>query len=118
MEEHIKLQSILEAVLDNLGTGICVLDKDLRVLYVNKWMQDRFPQTEVGSICYETFGEGKEPCQGCPVLKCLETGKMETSKFLDCPSGRREFFSIDASPIRNQDGQIIGAVEIISSYVP
>jgi len=63
----------------------------------------------IGRHCYEIWHERDEPCEGCPVERAIETGQTQEN-LMRTPDGR--VWQIKGQPVADQDGVIIGAVEI------
>ena len=61
-----------------------------------------------GKKCYKVWERGLTPCQGCPVDRVWKTGKMEKGE-RKSKDGKHWF--INATPIKNDDGEITGIIE-------
>ncbi|MEW6455550.1 MAG: PAS domain S-box protein [Acidobacteriota bacterium] len=107
------MRNILETTQNNLDIGLCTLDLDLCVIQLNSWMKKHYPWIEVGKVCYTSFGDKKEPCPWCPVIKCFKSGKTERSDAMIESPNSRQYLNFIASPIRDRKGEITGAVETI-----
>lgn len=85
-----------------------VLDMNDNVIYMNKAMSDGLGKNMIGTKCYEIIGH-TEPCINCISRKSVFDGSChEKEEFIN---GR--IFSVMSSPIRNVDGKIIAAVEVL-----
>ena len=62
----------------------------------------------VGRKCYQIWAKREIPCEGCPVEKSWQTGKVERQE-RQTPDGR--FWLVTGMPVTNSQGEIIGAVE-------
>ncbi len=67
------------------------------------------PEQLVGRRCYDIWHQRDEPCEGCPVLRALETGRPE-HKEMTTPDGREWF--VRGYPVRGENGQVVGVVEV------
>ncbi len=67
------------------------------------------PEDLVGKKCYEIWQQRDTPCEGCPVEEAIEKGEL-TSAEMSSPDGRVWF--IKGNPVRDEKGNIIGAIEI------
>ena len=67
----------LESILENIGEGISIQDKDLRVLYQNKAHRNLIGP-HVGEYCYQAYENLNEACEGCPILMSFEDGLVHT----------------------------------------
>ncbi|MDP2168523.1 MAG: GAF domain-containing protein [Thermodesulfovibrionales bacterium] len=72
-------EKFLEAVLGSIQDGISVSDKDLNILYVNPVMEKWYPRTMplLGKKCFEAYHGHTEPCEICPSMRTLKSGKQD-----------------------------------------
>lgn len=85
-----------------------VLDMHDNVIFMNKAMSDAFGKPMIGAKCYQIIGR-TEPCPNCTSRKTVFDGAShEKEEFIN---GR--VFSVMCSPIRNAEGKIIAAVEVL-----
>ena len=72
-------ENFLDNVIESIQDGISVLNPDLSIGHTNsvmtKWYPDQMPL--VGKKCYECYQDQSRPCDPCPTLRCLQTGKAE-----------------------------------------
>jgi len=107
-----KAEQEKETILDSLAELVVYEDKDLRILWANRAACESVGMAReqlVGRRCYEFWGEGNEPCSSCAVLKAMETGQTHQVERTS-PNGRA--WLVQGSPVRNEKGDIIGAVDI------
>jgi PAS domain S-box-containing protein len=101
-----------EAILDNMTEHIIHLDAESSILWANRAVCEAAGLTReqvVGRFCYEMPVEWHELWGTCPAAEAMETGnRIEVEK--SAPSGRTWF--IQAAPVRDRKGGIIGGVEI------
>ena len=84
-----------------------VLDMDDNVIYMNKAMSDGLGKPMIGTKCYEILGHNK-PCNNCTFRKSVFDGvSHEKEEYIN-----DRIFSVMCSPIRNNDGNVIAAVEV------
>ncbi|MHC4572728.1 MAG: PAS domain-containing protein [Planctomycetota bacterium] len=107
-----KAEQEKEQILDSLAELVVYEDRELRILWANRAAYESVGMTReelVGRRCYEFWGEGSKPCPTCPVLKAMETGHMHEIERVS-PDGRA--WIVQGSPVRNEEGDIIGATDI------
>jgi two-component system cell cycle sensor histidine kinase/response regulator CckA len=71
-----------KAILDASMDRITVVDKDLRIIWINETAakeMDAAPEDLIGQPCYEVFAGEAAHCPGCPTTKALESGWIEHS---------------------------------------
>jgi len=112
-------------IIDNLYDGVYFVDRDRRITYWNKGAERitgyKSSQT-IGRHCRDNIlnhitANGVQLClTNCPLAASMEDGKpREAEVFLHHHDGHRMPVVVRASPIRNKDGEIIGAVESFSN---
>lgn len=109
---------------DNLFDGVYFVDTERRITYWNRGAErlTGFPRQEaVGRHCYNNFlmhmnDGGCSLCQGgCPLAAALADGKhREAELSLQHKLGHRVPVSIKVSPLKNNLGAVIGAVQVLS----
>lgn len=113
-----------EKLLDSLFDGVYFVDLDRRITYWNKAAEriTGYKKSEVtGTHCSNNLlqhidAKGCELCRaGCPLAATIHDGQTrESSIFLHHALGHRVPVSVRTSPVRDDNGAIIGAVEIFS----
>jgi PAS domain S-box-containing protein len=102
-----------EAIIDTMGEGLSIQDRNFRVLYQNEVHQD-FVGPHVGELCYQAFQSKTNPCQGCPVALAFQDGKVHTvERVKDLPGGGTRYFEVAASPLRNAAGEVVAGIELV-----
>ncbi|MCM2279087.1 MAG: PAS domain-containing sensor histidine kinase [Oligoflexia bacterium] len=104
---HNQIGPVLDAVQDN----IAIMGPDLSILFANKATADHFKSTRQelkGRKCYTVFQPRNSPCEDCPVVAALKTGKPASCRKTSDTSGAD--FEIYAAPLSFQ-GEVFGAME-------
>jgi diguanylate cyclase (GGDEF)-like protein/PAS domain S-box-containing protein len=111
-------------ILENLYDGVYFVDQQRRITYWNKGAERiaGYRQDEViGSSCADNLlihvnDRGELLCKnGCPLAETLRDGQVrEAGVFLKHAGGHRIPVLLRVSPIRDESGQIKGAVEVFS----
>ena len=111
-------------LLDNLYDGVYFVDRERKISYWNRGAEKLtgYASDEViGRNCWDNFlthmnDRGEQLCEsGCPLVDAMEDGKMkEADVFLHHKDGHRVPVLIRVSPLRDNTGEIVGAVEIFS----
>ena len=114
----------LKTILDNFHDGVYFVDKNRKILYWNKAAEEMtgylFSEV-VGTKCQDNKlnhvdSLGKNYCKyDCPLLKIFNDGEIkEMEMFLHHKEGYRIPIFVKVLPYKNEDGDIIGALEIFS----
>jgi PAS domain S-box-containing protein len=108
-EEKARSESIVAAI----GDGICILDKNFRVLYQNQVHMNMAGGDRTGEYCYQVYSSIANICTGCPVEESFKDGRIHTlEKSLTLGSEVRTV-EIKASPLRDPAGNIIAGIEAV-----
>ena len=94
--------------------GVCIVDKEEgKILQCNSAMT-RFlkrPYDEIiGGSCCELLHNSSEPVKRCPLVRMYESGRSETKDF----EIGDKWLNIKVDPLIDNDGNLVGAVHIIS----
>jgi len=102
-----------ESILDSLVEFVIHQDRDLRVLWANRAACEAVGlrrEEVIGQRCYELWATRDDPCPDCPLVLALRSGEPQEIE-MTTPDGRWWF--VRASPMRNEEGHIVGGVETI-----
>jgi len=116
--------SELHSVLEVLEEGAYMVDLERRVVFWNKAAEKISGYAEapvMGSRCSDNIlchisAEGTLLCtNGCPLKATIEDGaSREAEAYLHNKNGHRVPVYIRSAALRNDDGEILGAIEIFS----
>jgi len=111
-------------ILSGLYDGVYFVNRDRKILFWNEGAEriTGYPAEEVlGLHCWDNVlghvsPQGINLCEkGCPLIKAMVDGKIhEAEIYLHHKDGHQVPIMIRAVPIRNSEGEIVGAVEIFS----
>ncbi len=110
--ELIEGKERLETILGSIGAGLMIVDRNRNAFYANEIMQARYARAGK-RLCYAFYGRSG-PCEGC-VLEQVLAGNEQPSisvKGKDS-SGRECWLELLCSPVRDKEGEIIGALEVV-----
>lgn len=116
--------SLYRDILDHLYDGVYFVDLDRRITFWNKGAEriTGYAAGEVsGRCCSDNLlmhvdDSGNQLCHnGCPLLKTMGDGApREAQVFLHHADGHRVPVLVRAAPLRDHNGEVIGAVETFS----
>jgi diguanylate cyclase (GGDEF)-like protein/PAS domain S-box-containing protein len=114
--------AFFEQLFEALFDGVYFVDRERKILYWNRAaeMLTGYSREEVlGRFCNlgvlaHTNSNGCRLCEGnCPLLKVVETGQAQSMRlFFRHKDRRRIAITIHAIAIKNEQGEIIGAIGI------
>ncbi|MBN2314768.1 MAG: PAS domain S-box protein, partial [Sedimentisphaerales bacterium] len=103
-------QETFNAITDS----VCIIDKDSgKIMQCNKAMTQFLGRSNdeiIGQSCCELLHGSSKPIKKCPLVRMYETRRSETTDF---QVGDR-WLSIKADPYIDDEGNLIGAVHILS----
>ncbi|MCG8618887.1 MAG: response regulator, partial [Desulfobacterales bacterium] len=105
-------EKLLSAVVDNIDASLYIVDRQMRVSWINARTARELGKTEseiLGEKCFHLFGEGDAPCPGCPVLKTVNT-KTGASAILSFPGSRIKHAT--THPLTDDRGRLQGVLKI------
>jgi PAS domain-containing protein len=102
----------LKQAMDLLGEGICVVDKDMRIVWYNEVLEKYFGKLSHsrGKICHE-FCSLRPKNDGHCVIKTLSSGEMcKSVQELSLKDGKKYYFDVVTTPVKDKKGKIIAAM--------
>jgi diguanylate cyclase (GGDEF)-like protein/PAS domain S-box-containing protein len=116
--------SLQKQLCDNLFDGVYFVDRDRKIAYWNRGAEELTGYTSeevVGSRCFDNLlmhvdDSGCQLCHGgCPLAATIDDGKRRDAEvYLRHKLGHRVPVSVRVAPIKDNDGVIVGAVEVFS----
>ncbi len=108
--------NFFKTLLATIQEGVCVLNPDMTVRYANKFLQDFYKKNAPieGKKCFQVYHNRTAPCNPCPTMRCMNSGKLEKDIVSGLPDSTVELVELSAYPMKNSDtGEITGVVEIV-----
>lgn len=112
----IQKQKILSTLLSVVQDGISFLSPTLDVLYQNPAMQYWYETGDEENMgkCYALYQGRTSPCENCPALRAMCSGKTESEEVLFVKNSRRHGWqTVFCAPVTDEHGQ----TEMIVEYV-
>lgn len=104
-------------VVDNIGIGVSLISPKMEVLSLNDRMKKWFPGIDASTkpLCYKSFNDPprNEVCSYCPTFRTLEDGLIHEAITETPVGGRIVNFKVVSSPIKDEDGRVIAAIEVV-----
>ena len=98
---------------DAISDTVCLLDLQGTVQRCNKAFRDLVDkpfQEIIGCSCYEVMYGSSEPIEDCPLIHMRDSGRKEEKDLLL----NDRWFNVVVNPISDEDGNLTGAVHIMS----
>ncbi len=109
-------ERFLRTILDAIQDGICVLDKDLKIVRANRTMTRWYPEMAPleGKKCHTAFHGKSIPCSNCPSLRAFDSGHIEVDEVNLVIEGKTTgILELYAFPMIDSSGECTGVVEYI-----
>ncbi len=107
-------EAFLGGVFDAIQDGISVLDKDYRIVRVNKHMEQMYADQGplIGKTCFQTYANRDEVCPSCPTQAAMETGRPARTTVPYEVGGRQNgTLALSSFPLKDASGHVIGVIE-------
>lgn len=116
-QEAIKLledkKQLLNHIMNEMGDGLTIQDKQMRIIYQNKYMIDTFG-SHIGEYCYKIYEKRDNICEGCPIVEAFKTKKIKRAIRVGVTKKGENFrFENVASILKNKQGEIIAGMELV-----
>jgi len=111
-----KNKHFLDAVFESIQDGISVINPDLTIRHTNgimkKWFHERLPLE--GKKCYACYHNATQPCDPCPTVRAMKTGKTEENIVPGYPGSSLKSIELYSYPLRDpESNRITGVVEFV-----
>ena len=108
-----ELSRLWRQMFDAIPDLVTILDRDHRILWLNRAAADRLGtsrEAAIGRRCFELMHGTSQPPTGCPHCQLLKDGASHTWEgTIENVDG---FFLISASPLQDPSGRMMGSVHI------
>ena len=103
---------LVNEIMHSMGDGLSIQDRNMRIVYQNQFMIDHFG-SHIGENCFAVYENRDEICVGCPVVKAFNTGQVNKALRVGVTKEGASFrFENIASPLRNDQGEIVAGMEL------
>jgi two-component system, cell cycle sensor histidine kinase and response regulator CckA len=104
-------------VVNNIPVGVSIINRNMEIVSSNPQMRRWFPAVTAASrpTCYKVFNDASRDCvcDNCPTSMTLLDGEVhEETKERVTHEGVKTY-RIIASPIKNSEGEVIAAVDMV-----
>ncbi len=104
-------------VFDSITDGISIIDRDYKVLMVNRAISHwhgQYKSAFHGQPCYAVFQQHQQHCQGCPAREAFATGLPAFRKGVATVVGdQKYYFDLTAFPLKDAQGNTVKVAELV-----
>lgn len=107
-------ERLYRSLVDNMTTGVALVDRELHILALNRQMLHWFPHLDATGrpACHQLRGPDQPPCDECAVRRTFEDGQSHEKIATIEVHGSVRKFRVIASPVRGLTGEISSAIEM------
>lgn len=107
-----KDESLLLAILNSLPDSVVMVDNNLKIIWANNIAMKK-NSVVIGNYCYYEYQNNNEPCDKCPCVQAIRSGKVEKNVVKLSNEGERDnFWEIYAIPLKDDGDNVTGVVEV------
>jgi len=111
-------ERFLGNVFASISDGLSVLDRNLTIMRVNATMERWYEHARplIGKKCYEAYHSRQEPCEICPTLRTLRSGRADHDVVaMRGPGGVvKGWIDLNSSPlVDGETGDMTGVIEYV-----
>jgi len=105
------------SLVEHIGIGVSLISPSMEILTLNRQMRQWLPRMDFSKSvkCFHVFNDppGDGVCAYCPTIRTLNDGQVHEA-VTDTPMGGEiRHFRIVSSPIRDEEGKIAAAIEMV-----
>ncbi|MCU0723206.1 MAG: PAS domain S-box protein, partial [Planctomycetes bacterium] len=107
-------EEFLRDVFDTIQDGLSVLDRDLNIVRVNRWMERMYAHAApiAGRKCFAVYHGRTAVCEVCPTVIAVRTGETCTRQVpYTTDRGPVGWLDLTAFPLKDADGRVTGVIE-------
>jgi DNA-binding CsgD family transcriptional regulator/PAS domain-containing protein len=111
-----EFEQFFSYIFNNSPDGISILDLDFRILGVNTVMERWYAHEApiVGRTCFEVYHGRHAPCESCPTISCIRSGKPQVGVVpYDTPIHPRGTQELSVLPLFDDTGRLFCLIEYV-----
>jgi PAS domain S-box-containing protein len=116
-EEVLRSQNRLQALFDGAPDAIAIVDRNYRILTVNKTAQawyKRGLEDFAGKPCHQEFQKRSDLCVNCPAEESFRTGRPAFRERASLVAGGTKYYlQVFTFPLRDRNGEVVEVVEYV-----
>ncbi|AEA46380.1 methyl-accepting chemotaxis protein [Archaeoglobus veneficus] len=115
--EQKRKEKEIQEIIDGVAMPLMKIDKDYNIQMINKAgaeLVGKAPEEVVGRKCYEIFNTLDCRTDACACHRAMLSGRVESNETVARPMGREIPILYVATPVKNEKGEIVGAIEYIT----
>jgi len=77
-----KSETKLKGIMNSITDQVCVLDRNLDILYINRMVEEIYGPSALGSKCYQVYHGFDKPCSDCQVKRTFKDSESHNNECL------------------------------------
>jgi PAS domain S-box-containing protein len=108
-----QIDDLFEVVLNTVRDGITVIGRDFKIKFQNKVITELYGSPMIGKFCFNAYRGRNKPCEDCRIIDVLRDGReRRIIRDVSLPNGETLLIELTSAPIKDNEGNITGAVEV------
>ncbi len=103
--------------INNVPAPVVLIDRDFKILYINKYGADVLASTQsqiIGTKCYDNFKTSDCKTPNCACAMAMQSGQKSSRETDAHPAAGIDLdINYTAIPLKDENQQIIGAMELV-----
>lgn len=101
-------------ILETLKSGFSIIDRDLRVLWINQFERDLITDDReiIGAPCHRVFHSEDDICPECPLDAIFHKDAIYEGQVCHRVGGEDRMFGVVSYPLRDQNDKIIAMLSV------
>jgi PAS domain S-box-containing protein len=106
-------RDMLEAITASIGASLSIISRDYKILWANRCFKQLFGEDSEQKTCYKRIYNKDDVCSFCGAAKVFKGAERDEQEFsrIDKAGGMFTMQEI-ATPIRDENGRVIAALEL------
>ncbi|MCF8045003.1 MAG: PAS domain S-box protein [Desulfarculaceae bacterium] len=80
-QERSKSENSLQAIIESVPDAMCMIDREMTVVWINEVGENLFGSWVVGKKCFEAYAGGREICEECIVRNTFADGGIHSDEY-------------------------------------
>ncbi len=120
LNNYRKTSNERDAILNSIGEYVFAINREHEILWANDKYKKDFSkkyneklETGNGKLCYKKYHDSGVICDGCVSIQAMKKDRIVESERTWIKNNKSTIYRITASPFKNENGEIVGAVEVL-----
>ncbi|MGM0642376.1 MAG: PAS domain S-box protein [Thermodesulfobacteriota bacterium] len=114
-KEQADSENQLKAIIESVPDAMCMIDREMNVIWINEIGRKLFGNSVVGNKCYQAYAGGDAVCVDCIVRQTFDDGQIHRSEYTrqDSAGNSRTFLCTSTVAQVDEQGVPVLVMEIL-----